>query len=187
MARGLVVRGLWCWLSFEVATGKGLFEQCPAPASGGVYLSTAISAWTSFDDSPIVGGPCEWSIDDYVTAEARNPTQIDLDPDTVETDARQLLTAQFACFDAAKAQCYKVEDREKLLAVIEAAFGDFKEFNRSVRAVFATRVRSRGGSTPRSSVSRWIHGQHEGVSTPLSQQDRQSRAVELRQTCSGQL
>ena len=63
-------------------------------------------------------------------------------PDTVETDARQLLTAQFACFDAAKAQCYKVEDREKLLAVIEAAFGDFKEFNRSVRAVFATsRVR----------------------------------------------
>ena len=77
-------------------------------------------------------------------------------PDSVETDARQLLTAQFACFDAAKAQCFKVEDREKLLAVIEAAFGDFKEFNRSVRAVFATRVRPRGGSTTRSSVSRWI-------------------------------
>ena len=81
--------------------------------------------------------------------------------DTVETDARQLLTAQFACFDAAKAQCFKVEDREKLLAVIEAAFGDFKEFNRSVRAVFATRVRPRGGSSTRSSVSRWIHGQRK--------------------------
>ena len=86
MARGYVVRGLWCWLSVELAASKGLFEQCPAPASGGVYLSTAISAWTSFDDSPIIGGPCEWSIDDYVTAEARNPTQIDLDPDTVETE-----------------------------------------------------------------------------------------------------
>ena len=81
--------------------------------------------------------------------------------DTVETDARQLLTAQFACFDAAKAQCFKVEDREKLLAVIEAAFGDFKEFNRSVRAVFATRVRPRGASSPRSTAPRWIHGQRE--------------------------
>ena len=77
--------------------------------------------------------------------------------ETIETDARQLLTAQFACFDAAKAQCFKVEDREKLLAVIEAAFGDFKEFNRSVRAVFATRVRPRGGSTTHTSVSRFMN------------------------------
>ena len=61
-------------------------------------------------------------------------------PDTVDTDARQLLTAQFACFDAAKAQCFKVEDREKLLAVIEAAFGDFREFNQCVRDVFAERT-----------------------------------------------
>ena len=60
--------------------------------------------------------------------------------DAVEKDARQLLTAQFACFNAAKAQCYKVEDREKLLAVIEAAFGDFKEFNQCVRDVFAVRT-----------------------------------------------
>ena len=64
-------------------------------------------------------------------------------PDTVETDARQLLTAQFACFDAAKAQCFKVEDREKLLAVIEAAFGDFKEFNKCVRDVFVDRLAER--------------------------------------------
>ena len=80
--------------------------------------------------------------------------------------ARRLLTKQFASFDAAKAQCFKVEDREKLLAVIEAAFGDFKEFNRSVRAVFATRVRPRGSTTRSSrrsrSVSRWIVGQREG-------------------------
>ena len=64
-------------------------------------------------------------------------------PDSVETDARQLLTAQFACFDAAKAQCFKVEDREKLLAVIEAAFGDFKEFNKCVRDVFVDRLAER--------------------------------------------
>ena len=86
-------------------------------------------------------------------------------PESRYTNSRQLLTAQFACFDAAKAQCFKVEDREKLLAVIEAAFGDFKEFNRNVRAVFATRVRPRGSTTRssrRSSVSRWIVGQREG-------------------------
>ena len=72
--------------------------------------------------------------------------------DTVEKDARQLLTAQFACFDAAKAQCFKVEDREKLLAVIEAAFGDFKEFNQCVRDVFAERTVA--SSTSRLPVAR---------------------------------
>ena len=75
--------------------------------------------------------------------------------------ARQQIAKEFKNFNAAKAQCFKVEDREKLLAVIEAAFGDFKEFNRSVRAVFATRVRPRGGSSTRSSASRWIHGQRK--------------------------
>lgn len=54
--------------------------------------------------------------------------------------ARRLLTKQFASFDAAKAQCFKVEDRQKLLAVIEAAFGDFREFNKCVRDVFAERT-----------------------------------------------
>ena len=105
--------------------------------------------------------------------------------------ARRLLTKQFASFDAAKAQCFKVEDREKLLAVIEAAFGDFKEFNRSVRAVFATRVRPRDEVTNRSrlsSVTRWIKGQHEGLSAQMIRQDDgQSCAVELHQSCSRQI
>ena len=57
--------------------------------------------------------------------------------------ARRLLTKQFASFDAAKAQCFKVEDREKLLAVIEAAFGDFREFNQCVRDVFVDRLAER--------------------------------------------
>ena len=44
-------------------------------------------------------------------------------------------------FDAAEAQCFKQEDREKLLAVIEAGFGDFQEFNLDVRNAFAQRLR----------------------------------------------
>ena len=34
-----------------------------------------------------------------------------------------------------------MEDREKLLAVIEAGFGDFQEFNLDVRNAFAQRLR----------------------------------------------
>ena len=53
------------------------------------------------------------------------------------------LTEQFAAFDAAKAQCFLPKDRQRLLAVVEAGFGDFKEFNKRVRAVFAARAASR--------------------------------------------
>ena len=60
-----------------------------------------------------------------------------------------------AHFNAKKAECYKPEDRQKLLAVIEAAFGDVKEFNKSVREMFDTvminqsaRLSPRGGKSP---------------------------------------
>ena len=43
-------------------------------------------------------------------------------------------------FDAAKAQCFKHEDEQKLLAVIEAAFGTFDDFNERVRSAFEKRV-----------------------------------------------
>lgn len=40
-------------------------------------------------------------------------------------------------FDAAKAQCYLPQDRQKLLAVIEAGFGDLVPFNRVVRGLLS--------------------------------------------------
>lgn len=46
---------------------------------------------------------------------------------------------ELATFDAALAQCFKVEDRERLLGIVEAAFGDFKSFNAKVRAIFKKR------------------------------------------------
>ena len=57
--------------------------------------------------------------------------------------SRDKLKAQFAGFDAAKAQCFLAKDRQRLLAVVEAGFGDFKEFNTRVRSVFAARVLAR--------------------------------------------
>ena len=48
-------------------------------------------------------------------------------------EARRLLTEQFATFDARKAQCFLASDREHLLAVIEASFGNVDDFNRIAR------------------------------------------------------
>lgn len=59
------------------------------------------------------------------------------------TDTRHGLDSlkeQFANFDAAQAQCFLPEDKHRLLAVVEAGFGDFKEFNRRVRTAFAERL-----------------------------------------------
>ena len=64
-------------------------------------------------------------------------------PDDDQTEARRLLTEQFATFDAGKAQCFLASDREHLLAVIEAGFGDFHDFNRVARSLSASRISSR--------------------------------------------
>lgn len=42
----------------------------------------------------------------------------------------------FRTFDAEEAECFKPEDREHLLGIIEMGFGDFAHFNEMVRTVF---------------------------------------------------
>ena len=66
--------------------------------------------------------------------------------------AKKVLKRQFATFDAAKAKCFMQADRQRLLAVIEAGFGDFKEFNKDVRSIFAKRLRRRSISASRRSL-----------------------------------
>eukprot|EP00964_Phaeocystis_antarctica_P097177 scaffold63345_cov76-Phaeocystis_antarctica.AAC.1 len=61
-------------------------------------------------------------------------------PDEDQTEARRLLTEQFASFNAGKARCFLASDREHLLAVIEAGFGDFDDFNDVARNLFASRL-----------------------------------------------
>ena len=63
-------------------------------------------------------------------------------PDDDQMEARRLLTEQFATFDAGKARCFLASDRQHLLAVIEAGFGDFYDFNRVARNLFASRISS---------------------------------------------
>ena len=64
-------------------------------------------------------------------------------PDDDPTEARRVLTEGFATFDAGKAQCFLAKDRERLLAVIEAGFGDFDDFNRVARSLLVGRVSRR--------------------------------------------
>ena len=64
-------------------------------------------------------------------------------PDDDAMEARRRLTKEFATFDAGKAQCFLAKDRERLLAVIEAGFGDFDDFNRVARSFLVDRVSSK--------------------------------------------
>ena len=54
--------------------------------------------------------------------------------------AKRELKKQFATFDAAKAECFLPKDKHRLLAVVEAGFGDFQAFNTKMRGVFQTRL-----------------------------------------------
>ena len=75
-------------------------------------------------------------------AQERVEIYLNAHPKKDQTEARRLLTEQFASFDAGKARCFLASDREHLLAVIEAGFGDFHDFNRVARNLFASRISS---------------------------------------------
>ena len=62
--------------------------------------------------------------------------------DDDQTKARRLLMEQFATFNAGKAQCFLASDREHLLAVVEAGFGDFFDFNRVARSLLVSRLQA---------------------------------------------
>ena len=44
---------------------------------------------------------------------------------------------ELSTFDAAAAQCYKAEDRERLLGIVESAYGTYGAFNDEVRRIIA--------------------------------------------------
>ena len=52
------------------------------------------------------------------------------------SEGTEKLLKTFKKFDAAKAQCFLAKDRQNLLAVIEAGFGDLYAFNSMVHGLF---------------------------------------------------
>ena len=68
-------------------------------------------------------------------------------PDKNASEAQHELKEQFAHFDAAKAQCFLPKDKHRLLAVVEAGFGDFEEVNVKVRTAFAERLEAPASRT----------------------------------------
>ena len=77
--------------------------------------------------------------------------------------------AGLAAFDAAKARCFLPKDKHKLLAVVEASFGDLRPFNRVVSALLqedgveSTTTRRRSSVTGRvaSRITRRISSSRE--------------------------
>ena len=67
--------------------------------------------------------------------------------------AKEELKTQFAKFDAAKAECFLPKDKHRLLAVVEAGFGDFKVFNQHVRSIFDDRLQESCANLPTVDVS----------------------------------
>ena len=43
-------------------------------------------------------------------------------------------------FDAAEADCFRVDDKERMLAVIEGSFGNLDTFNDAIRGLLAGHV-----------------------------------------------
>ena len=84
----------------------------------------------------------------HVGGRAKDVLLMDIDDDK-EGSQEERLRAAVDRFDAGKAQCFLPNDRERLLGVIEAGFGDLGAFNVEVRrllmssdGVMAKRVRS---------------------------------------------
>lgn len=63
------------------------------------------------------------------------PMGVDEDDDPRRSEA--LTAERLSSFDAAKSHAFKVQDRQRLWAVIESAFGTFGAFNSRVRATLA--------------------------------------------------
>ena len=79
--------------------------------------------------------------------------------------------ASFREFKGERAECFKRDDKERLLAVVEGAFGDFKTFNAIVRGVFEARQRP---SLAKLSTAGSLGASRSQLSVPESSSERPS-------------
>ena len=70
------------------------------------------------------------------------PRNITVVPIGAERASVEGVKESFRAFRGEEAECFLAADRHKLLAVIEASFGDFREFDRLVRNVFFWRQKA---------------------------------------------
>ena len=75
--------------------------------------------------------------------------------------ALDAIWTKFADFDVEQAKCTKEEERQHLLAVIEAAFGDLAVFNSLVRHMFTTEFLERHDKQVFSAIDE----NHDGIIT----------------------
>ena len=99
-------------LALGLSAGGAAAVLCPSANHGGAFIGMA-SDTSSYPVTPAQDG--------------RDDVAVRL-LDTNEAQMRLL-----AKFDAGKAKCVLPQDRERLLAVIEAGFGSLDAFNRKLR------------------------------------------------------
>ena len=96
----------------------------------------------------VVAGPTYqdrlWCVLEVFTFLRMGGTLDRIDVLPVGKGTRAQIEDRFNTFDAQNAQCFVQADRQRLLGVIEAAFGDFKTFNLSVQNALITRGRTSG-------------------------------------------
>ena len=69
------------------------------------------------------------------------------------SEGSEEVSGQIERFDALQAMCFKPDERQRLLGIIETAFGDFSVFNAAVRSVLTAKV---------------VGGEHGGEMAPQS-------------------
>jgi hypothetical protein len=69
----------------------------------------------------------------------RGPDQIEFKlvlPEGREAEDAAAVADMFEAFDAQHCTCFSAEDKERMLSIIHAAFGDMANFNKEVRTIF---------------------------------------------------
>merc|ERR1712083_1215056 len=79
-----------------------------------------------------------------------------------EDEDADMISQAFETFDANKCECFNPDDKERMLNIINTAFGDMDRFNDEVRAIFEEAGFSMGYHTSSGSDE---YGTHMELST----------------------
>jgi len=99
-------------------------------------LSLQILAAATCPTGQTAAPRCVMEIFTFIQMGAK-PEDIELDAIGGDGTTVESIIDNFKNFKGEEAQCFMPADRERLLAVIESAFGDFRFFNQIVRREFA--------------------------------------------------
>ena len=118
------------------SVGAGVIQRCWFSQAGPTYTSRLWCALELFTFLAMGG-----TLDRITVVPVLAQSDVNQQSGCMEA-MMERFREQMAQFDASDAQCFKPEERERLLGVIESGFGSLGGFNALVRNMFATRSMS---------------------------------------------